>query len=215
MGNIVNALVKNGITVIDDSSFGVHVSGHACSEELKLMHALTRPEYFMPIHGEYRHLYAHKDIAKYMGMSADRIFVTEVGTVLEIDEDGARVAGTVQAGNVLIDGSGVGDVGSVVLRDRKHLAEDGLIVAALVIDKMSKSLVSPPELVSRGFVYVKESGDLMEEAAEAVKDALEALLLRGHTDFAELKSCVRDTLGKFLFRKTKRRPMVLPVITEI
>ncbi len=215
VGKIVNALAKNGISVIDDASSLVHVSGHACSEELKLMHALTKPEYFMPIHGEYRHLYAHKDIAKYMGMSADRIFVTEVGTVLEIDESGARIGGAVTAGNVLIDGSGVGDVGSVVLRDRKHLAEDGLIVAVAVVDRMSKSLISGPDLVSRGFVYVKESGDLMGEAREAAKNALESLLSRGHTDPAELRTCVKDTLGKLLFRKTKRKPMVLPVITEI
>lgn len=215
VGKIVNALVKNGIGVIDDSSFGVHVSGHACSEELKLMHALTRPEYFMPIHGEYRHLYAHKAIAEYMGMPADRIFVAETGKVLEIDEHGARFADTVTAGNVLVDGSGVGDVGSVVLRDRKHLAEDGLIVAVAVVDTMSKSLLSGPDLVTRGFVYVKESGDLMEEAREAVKNALEGMLLRGHTDHTELKACVKDTLGKLLFRKTKRKPMVLPVITEI
>ena len=215
VGKIVNALAKSGVSVIDDASSLVHVSGHACSEELKLMHALTKPEYFMPIHGEYRHLYAHKDIAKYMGMSADSIFVTEVGTVLEIDENGARIGGTVTAGNVLIDGSGVGDVGSVVLRDRKHLAEDGLIVAVAVIDRMSRALLSGPDLVSRGFVYVKESGDLMDEAREAAKNALESLLTRGHTDPAELKSAVKDTLGKLLFRKTKRKPMVLPVITEI
>ena len=215
VGKIVNALAKNGISVIDDAILGVHVSGHACSEELKLMHALTRPEYFMPIHGEYRHLHAHKAIAEFMGMSPDRIFVAETGKVLELDEEGARFAETVVAGNVFVDGAGVGDVGSVVLRDRKHLAEDGLIVAVAVVDTMSRSLISGPDLVTRGFVYVKESGDLMDEAREAVKNALESMLLRGHTDQAELKSCVKDTLGKLLFRKTKRRPMVLPVITEI
>lgn len=215
VGKIVNALVKNGITVIDDAMLDVHVSGHACSEELKLMHALTRPEYFMPIHGEYRHLYAHKAIAEFMGMPADRIFVAETGKVLEIDEAGARFADVVTSGNVLVDGSGIGDVGSVVLRDRKHLAEDGLIVAVATIDAMSKSLITGPDLVTRGFVYVKESSDLMDEAREAVKNALESMLLRGHTDHAELKSCVKDTLGKLLFRKTKRKPMVLPVITEI
>jgi len=215
VGNIINALVKNGISVMDDSAGAVHVSGHACSEELKLMHALLRPEFLMPIHGESRHLGAHRDIAKFMGMTGDRIFISEIGKVLELDEDGARFADTVPAGNVLIDGSGIGDVGSVVLRDRKHLAEDGLIVAVAAVDRMSKSLISGPDLVTRGFVYVKESGDLMDEARDAVKSALEGLLLKGHTDPAELKSCVKDTLGKLLFKKTKRKPMVLPVVTEI
>ena len=142
-------------------------------------------------------------------------FVAETGKVLEIDESGARFADTVVSGNVFVDGAGIGDVGSVVLRDRKHLAEDGLIVAVATIDVMSKSLITGPDLVTRGFVYVKESSDLMDEAREAVKNALESMLLRGHTDHAELKSCVKDTLGKLLFRKTKRKPMVLPVITEI
>ena len=215
VGKIVNALVKNGIGVINDSSMNVHVSGHACREELKMMHALIKPRYFIPIHGEHRHLYAHKEIAEYMGMPSDRIFISELGRVFEFDGEHAAFTDTVPAGNVLVDGSGIGDVGSVVLRDRKHLAEDGLIVVVAVIDLYGRSLISGPDLVTRGFVYVKESGDLMEEARDTVRRALENALLAGHTDFMELKNCAKDALSKFIFRKTKRRPMVLPVITEI
>ena len=216
VGNIVNALVKNGIGVIDDSSFGVHVSGHACSEELKLLHALIRPEHFMPIHGESRHLYAHKAIAEFMGMPASHIHVLGTGDVLELDgEGGVKRGESVVSGNVLVDGSGVGDVGEVVLRDRKHLAEDGLIVAVAVIDKMSKSLLSEPDLITRGFVFVKESGELLDEARETVRTTLLSMLRRGTTDTAELRGAVKDALGRLLFRKTKRRPMVLPMITEL
>jgi ribonuclease J len=215
VGKIINALVKSGVGVIHDHSIAVHVSGHACREELKLMHALTKPKYFMPIHGEARHLYAHKELAEYMGMPSDRIFVSETGKVLELDAAGARFRDTVPAGNVLIDGSGVGDVGSVVLRDRKHLAEDGLIVAVAVIDSMSKSILSGPDLVTRGFVYVKESGDLMDEAKETVRRALEASLRGGAIDYMQMKTAMRDALAKFVFKKTKRRPMVLPLITQL
>lgn len=215
VGKIINALVRNGIGVIHDSSMNVHVSGHACREELKLMHALIRPRYFMPIHGEYRHLYAHKELAEFMGMPSDRIFVSEPGKVLEFDGEHAAFTEMVTAGNVLVDGSGIGDVGSVVLRDRKHLAEDGLIVVSIVVDTYSKSLLAGPDLVTRGFVYVKESGDLMEEAKETVRRALENALINGITDHMELKNCAKDSLSKFLFRKTKRRPMVLPMVTEV
>ncbi len=216
VGKIVNALVKNGIGVINDHDMNVHVSGHACKEELKLMHALIRPKYFMPIHGEHRHLYAHKEIAEYMGMPSDRIFVSEIGKVFEMDEEFAGFTGAlIPAGNVLVDGSGIGDVGSVVLRDRKHLAEDGLIVTVVVIDTYSKSILSGPDIVTRGFVYVKESSDLIDEAKETVHRAIENALRNNIADFMEIKNIAKDALSRYIFKKTKRRPMVLPVVTEI
>ena len=216
VGKIINALVKNGIGVINDSDLHVHVSGHACKEELKLMHSLIRPKYFIPIHGEYRHLYAHKELAEYMGMPSDRIFVSEIGKVFEMNEEKAGFTGEViPAGNVLVDGAGIGDVGSVVLRDRKHLAEDGLIVVTLVIDLYSKSLLSGPDIITRGFVYVKEAGDLIDEARDTVRHAVESALMNNVTDFKQIKDIVKETLTRFIFKKTKRRPMILPTLTEI
>lgn len=216
VGKIINALVKSGIKVLhDNSTLNVHVSGHACQEELKLMHALLRPKYFMPIHGEYRHLYAHKDLAEFMGMPADRIFVSEIGKVLEVDADGARFHDTVPAGQVLVDGSGIGDVGAVVLRDRKHLAEDGLIVAVATVDMKGCVLVSGPDLISRGFVYVKESTELMDDARAVARDALERALEGGVCDFAQLKGALRDDLSKYIYKKTKRNPMILSIIMDV
>ena len=173
VGKIINALVKNGVKVVNDSTEDVHVSGHACRDEIKLMMALTKPKYFMPIHGEYRHLYANKDIAEFMGIKPENIFISEIGKVLEIDRKGARFNGTVPAGKVLVDGSGVGDIGSVVLRDRKHLAEDGLVVVVATIDSVGRLVVSGPDIVSRGFVYVKESEELMRCARRVAEESLE------------------------------------------
>lgn len=215
VGKIVNALVKGGISVINDNNMHVHVSGHACAEELKLLHALTRPRYFMPIHGESRHLHAHKQLAQYMGMPPHHVFLSEIGKVLELKNGHAAFAGSVPAGQVLVDGSGIGDVGAVVLRDRKNLAEEGLIVAVAVVDTMSGQLVSGPDLVSRGFVYVKESGELMDEARAVTKQAIEYALMRGVTDVMELKSVASAELSRFLFKATKRRPMVLTVIHNV
>ena len=215
VGKIVNALVKGGISVINDNNMHVHVSGHACAEELKLLHALTRPKYFMPIHGESRHLHAHKQLAQYMGMPPHHIFLSEIGKVLELKNGHAAFAGSVPAGQVLVDGSGIGDVGAVVLRDRKSLAEEGLIVAVAVVDILSGQLVSGPDLVSRGFVYVKESGELMDEARAVTRQAIEYALLRGVTDVMELKSVASAELSKYLFKATKRRPMVLTVIHSV
>ena len=215
VGKIINALVKSGVKVIHDNSISVHVSGHACQEELKLMMALIHPKYFMPIHGEYRHLYANKDLAEYMGITPDRIFITEIGNVLEVGAEGARMAGTVPSGRVLVDGSGVGDVGSVVLRDRKNLAQDGLVVVVATVDLGSKLLLSGPDIVSRGFVYVREAEELMEEARRRCQDAIHRALQRGVGDFMELKNAVRDELSKFLMNKTKRKPMILPVIMDL
>lgn len=212
VGKIINALVKNGVRVVHDSSEEIHVSGHACREELKLMMALTKPKYFMPIHGEYRHLYANKELAEFMGIPSDRIFISDIGRVLEIDRKGARFAGEVTAGNVLVDGSGVGDIGSVVLRDRKHLSEDGLVVVVATADLSGRYIVSGPDIVSRGFVYVKESEELMARARKVAETALERALSKGNRDYSTIKGAIRDDLAKFFFKETKRKPMILPII---
>ncbi len=211
---IINALIKNGINVVSDATTaGVHASGHACSEELKLMHALVRPKYFMPIHGEVRHLFAHKKLAEYMGMTPDRIFVSEIGRVLEIDENGARWNGTVPSGKILVDGSGVGDVGSIVLRDRRHLSQDGLIVVVASVDMKERSVLSGPDIVSRGFVYVRESEDMMEEARAIAAASLKKSLSH-KADRVQLKNNLKDDLSRFFFSKTKRNPMILPIVMD-
>ena len=213
---IINELLKNGADVFKDDLVEVHVSGHACQEELKLMQALTKPKYFMPIHGEARHLVANRDLARYMGMSDRNIFLSELGKVLEIDANGAHWAGTVPAGRVLVDGYGVGDVGNIVLRDRRHLAQDGLIVVVATVDFYNRQLISGPDIVSRGFVYVREAEELMEEAKqialEAVTDALDDW---ENSDRMLLKKRVKDELTRFLYNKTKRKPMILPVIMNV
>ena len=215
VGTIINALVSEGVKVVNDSVEDVHVSGHACREELKLMMALTKPKYFMPIHGEARHLYANKDIAEFMGVPSQNIFVSEIGKVLEIDKKGARFNGTVQAGNVLVDGAGIGDIGSVVLRDRKHLSEDGLCVVVATVDMNEGLLMSGPDIVSRGFVYVKESETLMREAKSIVEATIERALDKKVRDFTSLKGFIKDDLAKFIYKETKRKPMILPIIMDI
>ena len=215
VGKIINALVKNGVKVVNDSTEDVHVSGHACSEELKLMMALTKPKYFMPIHGEYRHLYANKDLAEFMGIPAENIFVSEIGKVLEIDRRTAGFNGTVPAGKVLVDGSGVGDIGSVVLRDRKHLSEDGLVVVVATVDMDGGYIISGPDIVSRGFVYVKESEQLMKETKRIAESSLEKSLSRHSGDYAYIKAQLKDELAKFIYKETKRKPMILPVIMSV
>lgn len=215
VGKIINALVKNGVKVVHDSTEEIHVSGHACREELKLMMALTKPKYFMPIHGEYRHLYANKELAEFMGIPSENIFISDIGKVLEIDRKGVRFAGEVTAGNVLVDGSGVGDIGSVVLRDRKHLSEDGLVVVVATADLPGRYIVSGPDIVSRGFVYVKESEELMARAKKVAEQALEKALQRGSRDYSAIKGAIRDDLAKFFFKETKRKPMILPIIMGV
>ena len=214
VGKIINALVKNGVKVVNDSTEDVHVSGHACREEIKLMMALLRPKYLMPIHGEYRHLYANKDIGEFMGIPSENIFISELGRVLEIDRKGARFNGSETAGKVLVDGSGVGDIGSVVLRDRKHLSEDGLVVVVATIDLDDQLIVSGPDIVSRGFVYVKESEELMKEAKRVAEASLERAMAKG-IDWTYIKGAIKDDLAKFIFKETKRKPMILPVIMDI
>ena len=216
VGNIINELLKNGTNVLHDSSVEVHVSGHACQEELKLMQALTKPTYFMPIHGEYKHLAANRALALEMGMDPKNIFISEVGKVLEIDAKGARWSGTVPAGKVLIDGYGVGDVGNIVLRDRRHLSQDGIIIVVATIDTDARLLLSGPDIVSRGFVYVRESEELMDNARKiairAIEDELDG---DGFVDRIQLKNRVKDDLAKFLYAQTKRKPMILPVIMNL
>ena len=215
VGKIINALVKNGVKVVNDSTEDVHVSGHACREEIKLMMALLKPKYFMPIHGEDRHLYANKDIAEFMGIPSENIFISEIGKVLEIDRKGAKFNGSEPAGKVLVDGSGVGDIGSVVLRDRKHLSEDGLVVVVVTVDMDGRMIASGPDIVSRGFVYVKESEELMREARSIAEEALMRLLNKGVTDRINLKTVIKDDLAKFIYKETKRKPMILPVIMDV
>ena len=215
VGKIINALVKNGVKVVNDSTEDVHVSGHACKEEIKLLMALLKPKYYMPIHGEERHLFAGKEIGEFMGIPASNIFIGEIGKVLELSSKGAKFNGTVQSGQVLVDGSGVGDIGSVVLRDRKHLAEDGLVVVVATVDLGAGDIISGPDIVSRGFVYVKESEELMDGARRVVRTALERALARGIYDFAQLKLLMREDLARFINKETKRKPMILPVIMSI
>ncbi len=215
VGKIINALVKNGVKVVNDSTEDVHVSGHACREEIKLMMGLLKPKYLMPIHGEYRHLYANKEIGEFMGIPSENIFISEIGRVLEIDKKGARFNGTEPAGNVLVDGSGVGDIGSVVLRDRKHLSEDGLVVVVATIDMKEKILVSGPDIVSRGFVYVKESEELMKQARGVAENSLVRAMSKGFGDWTHLKNLIKDDLAKFIYKETKRKPMILPVIMDL
>ena len=212
VNRIINELIKNGVSVLHDRAVEVHVSGHACAEELKLMNALLKPKYFMPVHGEYRHLYANRDIALEMGVPSENIFISDIGRVLEIDKKGARFAETVPSGKVLVDGYGVGDVGNIVLRDRKHLSQDGLIVVVASVDTESGLLLSGPDVVSRGFVYVREAEELMEEIRQIAADVICRCLERRSCDRMELKNALRDDLTKFLYAKTKRKPMVLPII---
>ena len=215
VGKIINALIKNGVKVVNDSVEDVHVSGHACREEIKLLMALLKPKYFMPIHGEERHLYANKENAEFMGIPPQNIFISEIGKVLEIDRKGARFNGTVPAGRVLIDGSGVGDIGSVVLRDRKILSEEGLVVVVASVDTHGGYVVSGPDIVSRGFVYVKESEELVEEARRIAEATIERSLKKRGDDRAAMKALIKDELARFIYKETKRRPMILTIIMEV
>ena len=216
VGRIINELTKNGVSVLHDAVLAVHVSGHACREELKLMQALTKPKYFMPIHGEFRHMNANREIALTMGTKPNNIFISEIGKILEIDRKGAKWAGTVPAGNVLVDGLGVGDVGNIVLRDRRHLSQDGLIVVVASVDAEDRLLLSGPDVVSRGFVYVRESEELMDELRTIAMDAIIDCLDNADIyDRMQLKTKVRDELAKYIYQRTKRKPMVLPVIMNV
>ncbi len=214
VGRIINEMYKRGVNVYHDEA-EVHVSGHACQEELKLMHALTKPKFFVPIHGEYRHLMQHKELAEFMGMAPSNIFVVNIGDVLEIGGGKCKRAGTVPCGHVLVDGYGVGDVGNIVLRDRRHLSQDGLIVVVATVDEATGEVVSGPDIISRGFVYVKESEELMEEVRRIAQETLTDAVESGYTEWNQLKNNLKDALTKYIYSKTKRKPMILPVIMNV
>ena len=212
---IVNELCKKGAAVFRDTAVDVHVSGHACQEELKLMMALTKPKFFMPVHGEYRHMQANRDNAIEVGIPEENIFISDIGRVLELDGESCRDIGTVPSGRVLVDGYGVGDVGSIVLRDRKHLAQDGLIVVVATVDISERAVISGPDIVSRGFVYMREAEEMMDQVRVIARDALQESLDAGITDWTQLKANVKDDMQKFLFQRTKRNPMILPVVMNV
>ncbi|MDD6236178.1 MAG: RNase J family beta-CASP ribonuclease [Clostridiales bacterium] len=215
VNRVVNELMKFGAEVIYETMYEVHVSGHACQDELRLMLTLTKPKFFMPVHGEFKHLKKHAGIAKTVGIPESNIYIGEIGDVIELDGVSMKKVGTVTAGKVLVDGYGVGDVGSIVLKDRKHLAEDGLIIVVATIERESGVVMAGPDIVSRGFVYVRESEELMTEAKNVVKAAFRDCEYRGVTDWNNMKMSVKDELSGFIYRKTKRSPMILPIIMEI
>ncbi|GFZ31456.1 ribonuclease J [Clostridium zeae] len=215
VSRIVNQLFKKGAEVIYESIAGVHVSGHACQEELKLMHTLTKPRYFIPVHGEYRHLKQHGELAVKLGLPPKNFLIPENGDVIEITRDNLRKNGTVISGNVFVDGLGVGDVGNIVLRDRKHLSQDGILTVVVTIERESGNVIAGPDIISRGFVYVRESEDLMDQAKEIVKTVLRQCEENKVSDWATMKSNMKNELRVFLYEKTKRKPMILPIIMEI
>lgn len=214
VSNVVNELYKRGADVFNDPSC-VHVSGHACQEELKMILALAKPKYFIPVHGEYKHLKTHADIGEMMGIKSSNIFIMDIGKVLELNREGAKCTETVQSGLVMVDGLGVGDVGNIVLRDRKHLAEDGLIVIVVTISSQTGAVVAGPDIISRGFVYVRESGDLMDDIKSIAKQVLELSEKNNIRDWTTLKNSVKSKVSEHLYRETKRKPMILPVIMEV
>ncbi|MBY0757580.1 MULTISPECIES: ribonuclease J [Sellimonas] len=212
VSRVINELSAKGANVIFQDA---HVSGHACQEELKLIYSLVKPKYAIPVHGEYRHMKANAGIAESLGIPKENIFILQAGDVLELDDNGAKIAGHVQTGAILVDGLGVGDVGNIVLRDRQHLAEDGILIVVLTLEKGSNQLLAGPDIVSRGFVYVRESEGLMEEAKEVLNVALEGCLASRNTDWSKIKLVIRDTMNEFIWKRTKRRPMILPIIMDV
>ena len=215
IGNVVNELYRKGAEVMNERELALHVSGHACQEELKIVHALVKPKFFIPVHGEQRMLQIHARLAQGMGMAPNHVLVSDIGRVMELTPNSARLAGTVTAGQVFVDGYGVGDVGSVVLRDRRHLAQDGMIVVVLSMSGEDGALVSGPDIITRGFVYVKESEGLMEELRQVAMEAIQSVDTRYATDWSAIKSTIKGDLSNYLYKKTKRSPMILPVIMEV
>ena len=213
--SVINSLLKLGSDVIYESMYEVHVSGHACLEELKIIHGLTKPKYFIPVHGEQKHLVKHANLAMDMGMPRQNIFIGDIGNVIELSKSSLRQLPSIPAGKVLVDGLGVGDVGSIVLRDRKHLGQDGLIVVVVTLDSATGEVAAGPDIVSRGFVYVRESEPLMEEARRAVLDALDDCDRQGIHEWSVIKNSIKDELSKVLYDKTRRSPMILPIIMEV
>ena len=215
MGNVINELYRKGAEVVNERERALHVSGHACQEELKIIHALVKEKFFIPVHGEQRHLKLHAKLAQEMGMDPRNILVSEIGRVIELTPNSAKLAGTVTAGKVFVDGYGVGDVGSVVLRDRRHLAQDGMVVVVLSLSGEDGSIVSGPDIITRGFVYVKESEGLMDELRQVALDAVLSIDARSATDWSAIKGQIKGDLSNYLYKKTKRSPMILPVIMEV
>ena len=215
IGNVVNELYRRGVEVMNERERALHVSGHACQEELKIVHALVKPKFFIPVHGEQRMLQIHGKLAQEMGMHPNNVIISDIGKVIELSPKGAKITGSVTAGQVFVDGYGVGDVGSVVLRDRRHLAQDGVIVVVLSMSGEDGSLVSGPDIITRGFVYVKESEGLMEELRQVALEAIESVDSRYATDWSAIKSAIKGDLSGYLYKKTKRSPMILPVIMEV
>lgn len=215
IGNVINELYRKGAEVVNERAGELHVSGHACADELKIIHALVNPKFFIPVHGEQRHLRTHARLAQEMGMDPRNIVVTDIGKVMELGPKSIKVTGTVPAGRVFVDGYGVGDVGAVVLRDRKHLAEDGMIVVVCSVSAEDGGLLSGPDIITRGFIYVKESEALMEELRQVAMDTLDRSQRHNGRDWNSIKGDVRDELSNYLFKKTKRNPMILPVIMEV
>lgn len=212
---VVNELMKSGAEVVYEAMYEVHVSGHACQEELKLIQALTKPKFFIPVHGEYKHLKKHAELALSLGMPKENIIIAEIGNVIETDGTKMNIVSQVPAGRVLVDGLGVGDVGSIVLRDRKHLAQDGLIIVVVGIDKASNTVVSGPDIISRGFVYVRESEELIDNAKNLMGHTLDECTVQDFREWNSIKTRMRDALSDYIYEKTKRSPMILPIIMEI
>ena len=215
VSRVVDQLFKKGAEVVYGSSEAVHVSGHACQEELKLMQTLVKPKYFIPVHGEYRHLKQHGELANSIGVPKSNILIPEIGDVIEVTRNSIKKSGTVISGQIFVDGLGVGDVGNIVIRDRKHLSQDGILTVVVTLSKENKAIIAGPDIISRGFVYVRESEKLMDEARDIVRDVFAKCEEQKITDWSTLKSTVRDELRSFLYEKTKRKPMILPIIMEI
>lgn len=215
VAKVIDDLMKIGAEVVYSSLADIHVSGHACQEEQKLMLALVRPKFFIPVHGEYRHLRAHSETAKLMGVDPKNIFLMTNGRVMEIDENHARLSGTVPFGKVMVDGLGVGDVGNIVLRDRQHLSQDGLIIVVLTMDSSTGEVVAGPDIISRGFVYVRESENLMDDVKVVIKKEISKCVKNNITDWTTIKSSIRDSLREYIYKTTKRNPMILPIIMEV
>ncbi|MGN0770595.1 MAG: ribonuclease J [Christensenellales bacterium] len=215
VGRVINQLYQHGAKVIYERMADVHVSGHACKEELKLMLTLTKPRFFIPVHGEARHLYQHKELAEELGIPEEDIFVTEIGDVVELTRNKGRIAGSVTAGSVMVDGSGVGDIGNVVLRDRKLLSEDGIFTVVITLNKQTGALLAQPEILSRGFVYEKNSEELLKETRELVKTKAAQFEKNHRSNWSSIKNDIRNSIKNYLYERTKRRPMVMPIIIEI
>lgn len=212
VSRVINELSSKGAEVIFQDA---HVSGHACQEELKLIYSLVKPKYAIPVHGEYRHLKANAEVAKSLGIPKENVFIIQSGDVLELCDDSAEVVDKVHTGAILVDGLGVGDVGNIVLRDRQHLAEDGIIIVVLTLERRTNRLLAGPDIVSRGFVYVRESEELMDDARRAVSEAVDKCLSGRHTDWNKIKLVIRDSMNDYIWKKTKRKPMVIPIIMDV